>query len=162
VPFQCGFVRECLRVTEVVSAVDADIPSWLGLVGEGEPLFGPMPDFETHLRRGIARGTALCVRSSSDAVVGGMLLSGPTRAAINWLAVRSTARRQGVGSALVAEAICRFPPSANITVDTFGEDNLEGQSARRLYESFGFVASEPLPNGPEGGTRQRFRLAPSP
>ena len=56
------FVCECLRVAEVVAAVDADIPSWLGRVGEVEPLFGPMLDFETHLRRGITRGTALCVR----------------------------------------------------------------------------------------------------
>jgi hypothetical protein len=43
-------------------------------------------------------------------------------------------------------------------VDTFGEDNEEGRPARRLYESFGFVAAEELERGPEGGTRQRFRL----
>jgi len=30
--------------------------------------------------------------------------------------------------------------------------------ARALYESFGFVPAEHLPNGPEGGSRQRFRL----
>jgi pimeloyl-ACP methyl ester carboxylesterase len=34
----------------------------------------------------------------------------------------------------------------------------EGYPARRLYESFGFVPCEYLPDGPAGGSRQRFRL----
>jgi hypothetical protein len=44
-----------------------------------------------------------------------------------------------------------------VLVDTFGEDNVEGYPARRLYESFGFVPGEYLPAGPAGGSRQRFR-----
>ncbi len=42
--------------------------------------------------------------------------------------------------------------------DTFGEDDIEGYPARRLYESFGFVPGEYLLDGPGGGSRQRFRL----
>ena len=91
-------------------------------------------------------------------VLGGVLLRAAPRTQITWLAVRSSARRRGVGHALVAAALCRCPPPCDVLVDTFGEDNVEGYPARRLYESFGFVPCEYLPDGPAGGSRQRFRL----
>lgn len=135
-----------------------DVASWLEIAREVEPLFGPMPDFESTLRRNISRGTALCVRDASGRVLGGLLLRAAPHRQITWLAVRSSARRKGVGYALVAEALRRCPPPGEVVVDTFGEDNMEGYAARRLYESFGFMTGEYLPDGPEGGSRQRFRL----
>ena len=135
-----------------------DVASWLELAREVEPLFGQMPDFEATIRRNITRGTALCVRDAGGRVLGGMLLRAAPRTQITWLAVRSSARRQGVGHALVAAALCRCPPPCDVLVDTFGADNVEGYPARRLYESFGFVPDEYLPAGPAGGSRQRFRL----
>jgi ribosomal protein S18 acetylase RimI-like enzyme len=151
----------------VVGAARGNVASWLELVREVEPLFGPMPDFETTLTRSIDRGTALCVLDAQaeghadvvgGRVLGGVLLRVPPRAQITWLAVRSSARGRGVGRALLAEAVLRSLDAAQLVVDTFGEDNVEGRPARRLYESFGFVAAEHLERGPEGGTRQRFRL----
>ena len=59
---------------------------------------------------------------------------------------------------LVAQALRQFADAPEVLVDTFGDDNVEGRPARRLYESFGFVAAEELERGPEGGSRQRFRL----
>lgn len=132
--------------------------SWLEIVREVESLFGPMPDFESALRRNIGRGTALCVRDPGGQVMGGMLLRAAPHTQITWLAVRSSARRHGVGHALVAEALRRYPPPCDVLVDTFGEDNIEGYPARRLYESFGFLPGEDLPDGPEGGSRQRLWL----
>jgi ribosomal protein S18 acetylase RimI-like enzyme len=140
----------------VVRATEADIESWLEIVREVEPLFGPMPAFDGTLQRSIARAGAWCVREE-DVVLAGMLLSRPDRAAIDWLAVRRSARGHGHGRALVAHALRHFSDATEVIVDTFGEDNLEGRPARRLYESFGFVAAEMLERGPEGGTRQRFR-----
>ena len=140
-------------------ATRADVPSWLELVREVEPLFGPMPDFEGEtLARNIERGTAVCVRGPDGEVVGGALYRLPPHNQISWLAVRASARRRGVGHALVLEVLRRYGPGCEVIVDTFGEDNVEGRPARRLYESFGFVPAEALANGPEGGTRQRFRL----
>jgi ribosomal protein S18 acetylase RimI-like enzyme len=117
-----------------------------------------MPHFESTLRRNIGRGTALCVRDASSQVLGGMLLRAAPHTQITWLAVRSSARRRGIGHALVAEALRRYPPPCEVLVDTFGEDSVEGYPARRLYESFGFQPAGDLPDGPEGGTRQRLRL----
>ena len=146
------------EATAVDEGTPADVASWLEIVREVEPLFGPMPDFGSALLRNIRRGTALCVRDPNGQVLGGALMQAPPRAVITWLAVRASARRQGVGQALVAEILRRCPPSCDVLVDTFGADNPEGRPARRLYESFGFAEAEHLPSGPEGGSRQRYRL----
>ena len=138
-------------------ATRADIDSWLEIVREVEPLFGPMPNFGGTLERAIDEGGAWCVKDEAGRVLGGMLLGRPERSAIDWLAVRSTARRGGVGRLLVSHALEVFSDSTEIRVDTFGEDNPEGRAARSLYERFGFEPAESLDRGPEGGTRQRFR-----
>jgi GNAT superfamily N-acetyltransferase len=135
-----------------------DVASWLEIVREVEPLFGPMPAFESVLLRNIGRGTALCARDASGQVLGGVLLQAPPGTGITWLAVRASARRTGVGRALVAEALRRCRPPCEVLVDTFGADSPEGSAARGLYESFGFTPAERLPDGPEGSSRQRFRL----
>lgn len=145
-------------VSGVSEGTQDDVASWLEIAREVEPLFGPMPDFESTLRRNISRGTALCVRDSSGQVLGGMLLRAAPHTQITWLAVRSSARRRGVGHALVAEALRRYPQPCEVLVDTFGEDIIEGFPARRLYQSFGFLPGEDLPDGAEGGSRQRFRF----
>jgi ribosomal protein S18 acetylase RimI-like enzyme len=143
-------------------ATEADIASWLEIVREVEPLFGPMPAFGGTLERTIARAGAWCVRDSDGVVLAGMILSPPERSTIDWLAARQSARGHGHGRELVAHALSQFAGAPEVIVDTFGDDNVEGRPARRLYESFGFVAAEELDRGPEGGTRQRFRLVRRP
>lgn len=145
-------------MSTVSEGTPADVASWLELAREVEPLFGPMPDFESTIRRNISRGTALCVRDGDGRVLGGVLLRAAPHTQITWLAVRSSARRQGVGHALVVAALSRWLPPCDVLVDTFGEDNVEGYPARRLYESVGFVPGDYLPEGLAGGSRQRFRL----
>jgi ribosomal protein S18 acetylase RimI-like enzyme len=145
-------------VSGVSLGTQDEVASWLEIAREVEPLFGPMPDFESTLRRNISRGTALCVRDPGGQVLGGMLLRAAPHTQITWLVVRSSARRRGVGHALVAEALRRYPPPCEVLVDTFGEDIIEGFPARRLYQSFGFLPGEDLPDGAEGGSRQRFRF----
>jgi GNAT superfamily N-acetyltransferase len=140
-------------------ATPADITSWLEIVREVEPLFGPMPMFDATLENKIAQGDALCVRAASGAVTGGLLLGGtPPEIWIRWLAVRKTARGQGAGAALVTAALDRCSIPCTISLATFGADIAAGRPARRLYERIGFVAGEMLPRGPEGGTRQLFTL----
>ena len=141
------------------AAVEADIPSWLTLAREVEPLFGAMPMFDVTIRNAVARDAALCVRDSAGAVLGGVLLGGtaPDRW-IRWLAVRSTARRQGIGATLILEVLRRWPGPCTISLATFGADNSEGLAARRLYARHGFTPRAMLPRGPEGGTRQLYVL----
>lgn len=138
-------------------AVATHIPSWLEVVREVEPLFGPMPTFAETLQRAIARAGAWCI-VVDGAVAGGMIVSPPERARIDWLAVRQEMRGRRLGTDLVAHAVRVFAGASEITVDTFGADNPDGRPARRLYEAFGFTAAEELERGPEGGTRQRYRL----
>jgi len=150
------------RGLTVVPATEADIASWLELAREVEPLFGPMPDFEAVLHRNIARRSALCWRDGGE-VAGGVLLGGPSRADrwINWLAVRGSRRRAGVGARLLEAALDRFPPPCTVSLDTFGDDNPAGAAARRLYLRYGFEPRQMVEPGPEGGTRQLFVLVRS-
>ena len=143
----------------VVPATAADIASWLELAREVEPLFGGMPMFDVTLKAKIAEGSALCVRDARGAVLGGLLLGGePPDHWIRWLAVRGSAQRRGAGAALLDEVLKRSPPPCTVSLATFGEDNVQGRPARRLYERFGFAPHEMLPRGPEGGTRQKYIL----
>jgi ribosomal protein S18 acetylase RimI-like enzyme len=140
-------------------ATTADVASWLEIVREVEPLFGPMPDFETTLLRKINQRAALCVRSGDPVIVlGGVLLGGGVPYGwIRWLAVRSSARGIGIGQCLVEEAVKRLATSNAISVDTFREENTEGRPARRLYERLGFLPG-PLVQI-EGLPRQRYTLS---
>jgi len=141
-----------------------DIPAWLVLAAEVEPLFGPMveePGFMCALRRNIVRGTALCVREGGPPgtpLLGGLLYSPkPPIYTIGWLAVAGSHRRQGIGCALIEGVFQVAPPPAEFVVTTFGADRAEGQPTRRFYARMGFHPAEPVPDGPEGGSRQVYR-----
>jgi ribosomal protein S18 acetylase RimI-like enzyme len=150
----------------VVLAQSADLPAWLDLAAEVEPLFGPMvadPGFHAALERNIQRQTAFCLREQNGApgapLMGGLLFSAThaPQYKIGWLAVAERWRRQGVAQALVEHCFRLILPPAELSVITFGEDNVAGRPARHFYERMGFQAVEAAPNGPEGGTRQVFR-----
>jgi GNAT superfamily N-acetyltransferase len=150
----------------VVLAQPADIPSWLDLAAEVEPLFGPMvaePGFHAALERNVKRQTAFCIREQPDdpgTPLMGALLFSPAHAPhynIGWLAVARRWHRRGIAQTLVEHCFQRIQPPAELSVVTFGEDNPAGRPARHFYEHMGFQAAETAPNGPEGGTRQIFR-----
>ncbi|MEI9887786.1 MAG: GNAT family N-acetyltransferase [Rhizomicrobium sp.] len=143
----------------VASATAADIPSWLELAREVEPLFGAMPMFDVTLKARIAEGAALCVRGEGGVVLGGVLLGGEAPDNwIRWLAVRGSARGQGIGARLLREVLARWSAPCTISLATFGPGAPGGGAARRLYERHGFAAGAMLPGGPESGTRQRYTL----
>lgn len=155
-------------MTQLVAeqAIPADIPAWRLLAAEVEPLFGPMvgrSEFESALARKVERGQALCVREDSGLpgvpLLGGLLWSvHPPHYRIGWLAVSAQARRRGVGRRLVGTALGRVAPPAIVEVMTFGEDNPAGWPARAFYLALGFQPAEHAMPGPEGGSRQAFRL----
>lgn len=144
-------------------ATDAHFESFLALAGEVEHWFGPMvhePGFHRAVRKNIARGSALVTVDERAVVIGGLLLSveRPPEYGIGWLVVAEAERSQGVGEALLARAFRQWvAPPATVAVVTFGVDHPAAQS-RRFYERLGFRPDEVVENGPEGGSRQRFRL----
>lgn len=129
----------------------ADCPGWLKLAKEVEPLFGPMvevPGFRKALERAIRNENALCVsdvKGKSADFYGGIVVS-PRKNEITWLAVAQDGRYQGIGKALLSEAINRLDKNKSIKVSTFDHTVSDGLPARRLYQSFGFKdqASEGL------------------
>jgi GNAT superfamily N-acetyltransferase len=150
-----------VTVVSVVEAVAADVDSWLLLVAEVEPLFGPMPDFRRILLKNIERGNALVVRDEAGAVAGGLLLAADAREGrVTWLAVRAEHRRRGVAEALLRGAIQRLADCRVVSVVSFGPDVVQGHAARRLYGQLGFAAGEMVAGTPAGASRQRFTLVP--
>ena len=138
-------------------ATQDDLSSWLELIPEAEKLFGPMPTFETHLRRGIDLGTALVV-VDQDEVVGGALLSRDGQPhQIRWLYVRQTRRREGAGSALLVAILERWP-AGNVGVVTFSADSPGGEPARTLYERFGFECCGSADPALDDGPRDTYLL----
>lgn len=134
-----------------------DVSPWLEFVPEAEPLFGPMPTLETHLRRGIARGTAIVVADQGE-VMGGALLSRDGQPhQIHWLYVRESRRREGAGTALLEPILKRWP-AGDVEVVTFTADTPGSQPARTLFERFGFVCCGMTAPAPDGGARDKFRL----
>jgi GNAT superfamily N-acetyltransferase len=152
-------------VAHVRVAQAADIPAWLVLAAEVEPLFGPLvnePSFQRALTRNIERGTAFCVREADGPpgtpLLGGLLFSPhPPVYTIGWLAVTRRHRRRGIGRSLVEHALSLMQTPAEVRVMTFGTDDPAGIPARRFYARMGFRAAEPAPNGPDGSARQIFR-----
>ena len=150
---------------KVQIATRADIPSWLELASQVEFLFGPMvdqPDFQSALRKNIDRESAYCVReqdqSAGAPLMGGLFLSFRSpEYHIRWLSVAEQWRRSGVGTSLLEHVFDLIESPAELFVKTFGEDNLEGQPARRFYEKMGFEPFAEAPPGPEGGSREVFR-----
>jgi hypothetical protein len=131
---------------KVEPATRTDVPSWMEIVRQVEPLFGPMPDFREVLARNVARGTALLVRDDDGAVIGGVLLSvKKDRCVIGWLAVRAAGRRAGVGRVLLEAALGAMAGSVDVTVDTFGGDNTAGEPSAISTGEQGFFLQKCFP-----------------
>ncbi|GAA4895946.1 GNAT family N-acetyltransferase [Stackebrandtia albiflava] len=143
-----------------------DFPGFLALAGEVEHWFGPMvevPGFHTAVKSAITAGDAFVVRGPSpDRPHGAMLAEGTGDTFhIGWLVVSQTARGGGIGRLLVSALLDRVTTRpATVDVVTFGADHPAARDggARVFYERLGFTPGEAAPTGPEGGSRQHYRL----
>ena len=146
-------------------ADEQDAPGLVELARQVEEWFGPMagdPGFHVVLGRHIGRGTALvAVDPGLAGMLGGLLFSArPPAYHVRWLVVSGPARRQGVGRALMAEAMRRFVSDPGVVeVVTFGAGHpgAAASGARAFYERLGFTPAEAAAPGPEGGSRQVYR-----
>lgn len=162
-------------------AREGDLPGFLGLAAQVEQWFGPMvddPGFSDAVDEHIRDSRALvAVDTGTDTpqpgtaplprppLLGG-LLSGSDAPAfhIHWLVVSHQARGQGVGAALMADAMERYVSGpGTVEVVTFGADHpgAVDSGARVFYERLGFTPAELTDPGPEGGSRQVYRLTVS-
>ncbi|MEO3770482.1 GNAT family N-acetyltransferase [Micromonospora sp. B9E7] len=147
-------------------AEEQDFYGFLGLAAQVECWFGPMVEdrgFQNAVRKHIHRSTAIVAVSSGPDLLGGLLFAAkaPTHH-IHWLVVAEQSRGKGVGRALMTEAMRRFVRgSGSVEVVTFGADHPAAcvSGARAFYERLGFTPAETADPGPEGGSRQVFRLA---
>lgn len=133
-----------------------DFDQWLRLAREVEPLFGPMvddPGFREGLKQALSDGSALCVRKadggSGRTLHGGIVVSREENE-ILWLASAEESRGQGIGKALLEEALDCLDRSRPMSVTTFDGSVGEGLPARKLYRMYGFEDSRPGGLNPAG------------
>ncbi|MDG4780940.1 GNAT family N-acetyltransferase [Micromonospora sp. WMMD961] len=147
-------------------AEERDFNGFLGLAAQVECWFGPMVEdvgFHDAVRKHTLRSTAIVATSGGPDLLGGLLFA--TKAAthhVRWLVVSEGSRGTGVGRALMAEAMRRFVRGpGSVEVVSFGADHpgAHASGARVFYERLGFAPAETVEPGPEGGSRQVFRLA---
>ncbi|MDQ8703937.1 GNAT family N-acetyltransferase [Streptomyces sp. LHD-70] len=151
-------------------AYEPDLPGLLSLAAQVERWFGPMvdePGFHRALTEHLRRSTALVADADDGQEIVGGLLFGPDSPTyhVDWLIVSARVRGQGVGSALLADALRRFVREpGTLDVVTFGADHpgAVASGARVFYERLGFVPGEAADPGPEGGSRQVYRRAVTP
>nr|BFD90416.1 GNAT family N-acetyltransferase [Kitasatospora sp. Xyl93] len=165
---------------KVRPARPADLPGFLALAAEVEHWFGPMvaePGFHRAVANSIDRGLATVAESAQSGedaedgvdgvdaagLLGGLLfgVGGPGPHYLHWLVVAGHARGTGVGRALVEDVLRRHVRSpAVVEVVTFGPDHpgAVASGARVFYERLGFAPAEAAAPGPEGGSRQVYRL----
>ena len=129
-----------------------DIMDWLKLVREVEPLFGPMigmDGFQEHLARVVDAGRAFGIRNDRGALCGVAVVSFENNE-IEWLAVASRDRNNGLGEILLQYAIYQLDGQRPMVVQTFAEGVPTGMGARKLYRKCGFDESEPAGLNPAG------------
>lgn len=127
-----------------------DAPGFLDLAGQVEHWFGPMvedPGFRAAVDKHIRWATALVAEAEAD-LLGGLLFGtkAPTYH-VHWLVVSQQARGQGIGRALLADAIRRLVQApATIEVVTFGADHpgASTSGARVFYERLGRSVAESI------------------
>ncbi|MGW7443364.1 GNAT family N-acetyltransferase [Kitasatospora sp. NPDC054795] len=152
-------------MTAVRPARPADLPGFLALAAEVEHWFGPMvaePGFHRAVRAGIDGGRAT-VAEDGEGLLGGLLFgaAGPGPHHLHWLVVAGRARGTGVGRELVEDVLRRHVRGpAAVEVVTFGPDHPGAveSGTRVFYERLGFTPAEAAAPGPEGGSRQVYRL----
>ena len=131
-------------------AGEQDRPGFLDLAGQVECWFGPMvgdPGFHAAVDRHIRRATALvAVATDEVGLLGGLLFSArPPTYHVRWLVVSERVRGQGVGRALMSEAMRRFVTGpGTVEVVTFGANHpgAVASGARAFYEQLGFTPAE--------------------
>ncbi|MFC9605568.1 GNAT family N-acetyltransferase [Streptomyces niveus] len=158
-------------------ARERDLPGFLGLAAQVEHWFGPMvddPGFSDAVAEHIRDSKAFVAESGPDTapdsdpqppLLGGLLFgSDAPTFHVHWLVVSRQARGQGVGAALMADAMKRYVTGpGTVEVVTFGADHPGAveSGARVFYERLGFTPAEATDPGPEGGSRQIYRLTVS-
>ncbi|MFB6953974.1 GNAT family N-acetyltransferase [Streptomyces niveus] len=155
-------------------AYERDLPGFLALAAQVEHWFGPMvddPGFRAAVAAHIRDAKALvAVEEPAPAedgaeppLLGGLLFGSDAPVFhVHWLVVSERARGRGVGAALMGDAMKRYVTGpGTVEVITFGADHpgAVDSGARVFYERLGFTPAETTDPGPEGGSRQVYRLA---
>ncbi|NCB09945.1 MAG: GNAT family N-acetyltransferase [Bacteroidia bacterium] len=131
---------------------ECDIPTWLKLAEEVEPLFGPMAgsiEFQEGIKACIHNNEAFGLEHQNGDLAGIIAINRQENEII-WLAVAKKYRENHYGNELVKKAIKELEINGDIFVQTFAAEIPEGKSARVIYEKSGFEDFKNAGKNPAG------------
>ncbi len=131
---------------------ESDIPTWLKLAEEVEPLFGPMVgsvEFMEGIKACIHNNEAFGLEHKNGELAGIIAINRQENEII-WLAVAKKYRGNHYGNELVKKAIKELEINGDIFVQTFAAEIPEGKSARAIYEKSGFEDFKNAGKNPAG------------
>jgi GNAT superfamily N-acetyltransferase len=118
----------------------SDIPAWLKLAAEAEPLFGSMVNEESFhgaMDACILSESALCLVTGNN-IPAGIIAIDRSANEILWFVVGQEHRGKGYGKELLETALTELDKTRPVYVQTFAPGIQEGGNARALYSHRGF------------------------
>jgi ribosomal protein S18 acetylase RimI-like enzyme len=135
-------------------ATITDIPDWIEIIKEVEHLFGKMvgeDGFEEAIGAAIQEDQVICWEDSETKKINGVIAISDKERSIEWLAVSTKAKCNGIGKQLLEKALNVLQKDKNdIYVQTFAANIQEGIPARKMYEKFNFVDYKEAGKNPAG------------
>jgi ribosomal protein S18 acetylase RimI-like enzyme len=122
----------------------------------GNPTMDTDPEFIDYAQRKIKQKEALIAVDDTNNEFYGFIGFSKHFNRITWFGVLEKYRNKGIGSKLLEKALNELDKTKEITVETYRENNIPGQPARKVYKKYGFKEIETNLFDSFGNERSKF------
>ena len=126
----------------------------------GNPTMDTDPEFINYTQRKIKQKEAFIAVDEQNNNFFGFIGFSRNFNRITWFGVLEKYRNKGIGSQLLKKALNELDKTKEITVETYRENYIQGQSARKLYKKFGFIETESNLHDSFGNERCKLSIHP--
>ena len=124
----------------------------------GNPKMDTDPEFLDYAQRKILQKEALIAVDDLKKEYYGIIGISRKYNRITWFGVFEKYRGKGIGSKLLEKALNELDKTKEITVETYRENYVPGQPARKIYQKFGFKEIDTNLFDSFGNERSKFAI----
>ena len=142
-------------------AEDNELEIWKNLAKDvaeifGNPKIDTDPEFIDYAQRKILQKEALIAVDDLNKEFYGIIGFSRKFNRITWFGVFERYRGKGIGSKLLERALNELDKTKEITVETYRENYILGQPARKVYQKYGFKETDTNLFDSFGNERSKF------
>jgi len=142
-------------------AEDNELEIWKNLAKDvaeifGNPKMDTDPEFLDYAQRKILQKEALIAVDDLNKEFYGIIGFSRKFNRITWFGVFEKFRGKGIGSKLLERALNELDKTKKITVETYRENYILGQPARKVYQKYGFKETDTNLFDSFGNERSKF------